>query len=398
MRDKILHVCSTLLFSLNQWIQVILITRMIGLYEMGLFSYFLAIVAPLVLFSRFSFSDLVPTQRKYSYGYTMFSRFRSILNYIFLFSMAVFALTLDLNPYEIICLILFSVFKFFETKEDFIYTENIAESNINFLAHSKIIKSIVTLSLFAVAVFVTHSLMVAIISLLISQVLVYYMYDKKFSSYDNYQARLFGRMHFKHIFWLGLGLSVVGLLSSLNANIPRYILEHYHSVEDLGIYATIMYFSAIALNIVITINQSLIAEFASAAAKSLRRFYTSFLKLMALYVIVLLAGNIILILYGNDILVFVYGAQFEGYQTEMLLLGVFISLIVFEKSLEMALNIFNLYNIQVILQMANFIFTVVLSILFIVPFGISGAFIVAIISAFIVLVAQVSTILYTRKY
>ncbi len=47
----------------NQWLQVILITRMIGLYEVGLFSYFLAIVAPLVLFSRFSFSDLVPTQR-----------------------------------------------------------------------------------------------------------------------------------------------------------------------------------------------------------------------------------------------------------------------------------------------------------------------------------------------
>lgn len=398
MKNKILHVCSTLLFSLNQWIQVILITRMIGLYEMGLFSYFLAIVAPLVLFSRFSFSDLVPTQRKYSYGYTIFSRFRSILNYIFLLSMVGFALTIDFSPYEMVCLILFSVFKFYETKEDFIYTENIAEANIRFLAHSKIIKSVVTISLFALAVFFTHSLLAAIASLLISQVLVYYMYDRRFSSYDHHMAKLFGRMHFKHIFWLGIGLSVVGLLSSLNANIPRYILEHYHSVEDLGIYATIMYFAAISLNIVITINQSYIAELASAAAESLRKFYGSFLRLLGLYLIVILLGNIVLILYGNDILVFVYGEEFEGRQTEMLLLGAFISLIVIEKSFEMALNIFNLYNIQVILQMGNFIITVGLSFLFIIPYGIRGAFIVSVITAFIVLTAQISTLLYTRKY
>lgn len=398
MKNKILHVCSTLLFSFNQWIQVILITRMIGLYEMGLFSYFLAIVAPLVLFSRFSFSDLVPTQRKYSYGYTIFARFRSILNYIFLFSMVGFALTFDLKPYEIICLILFSVFKFYETKEDFIYTENIAEANIRFLAHSKIIKSIVTILFFTLAVFLTHSLMVAIISLLVSQILVYYMYDKRFSSYDHHLAKLFGKMHFRHIFWLGIGLSIVGLLSSLNANVPRYILEHYHSVEDLGIYATIMYFAAISSNIVITINQSYISELASAAAESLRKFYGAFLRLLGLYLIVILLGNIILLLYGNDILVFVYGEAFRGYQTEMLLLGAFISLIVIEKSFEMALNIFNLYNIQVILQMANFVITVILSMLLIVPYGIRGAFMVAVITAFTVVAAQISTILYTRKY
>lgn len=398
MKNKILHVVSTLMFSFNQWIQVILITRMIGLYEMGLFSYFLAIVAPLVLFSRFSFSDLVPTQRKYSYGYTIFARFRSILNYIFLLSMVGFALMLDLRPYEVICLILFSVFKFFETKEEFIYTENIAEANIRFLAHSKIIKSVVTLVLFALAVLLTHSLMAAIASLLVSQVLVYYLYDKKFSSYDHHLAKLFGTLHFKQIFWLGIGLSVVGLLSSLNANVPRYILEHYHSVEALGIYATIMYFAAIASNIVITVNQSYIAELASAAAEGFRKFYDGFLRMMGIYLVAILIGNIVLILYGNDILVFVYGEEFGGYQTEMVMLGVFLSLIVVEKSLEMALNIFNLYNIQVILQLANFIFTVGLSMLIIVPYGIRGGFIVAVITAFAVVAAQVSTLLITRKY
>ncbi|KKK33916.1 hypothetical protein WN59_09925 [Salinicoccus sediminis] len=398
MKNKILHVFSTLLFSFNQWIQVILITRLIGLYEMGLFSYFLAIVAPLVLFSRFSFSDLVPTQRKYSYGYTIFARFRGILNYIFLLSMAGFALVMDFRPYEMACLMLFSLFKFYETKEEFIYTENIAEGNIRFLAHSKIIKSVVTVLFFTLSVVVTHSLMAAIISLLAAQVLVYYLYDRRFASYDHHMAKLFGRMHFRHIFWLGIGLSVVGLLSSLNANVPRYFIEHYHSVEDLGIYATIMYFAAIASNIVITVNQSYIAELALAAREGFRKFYGEFFKMMGIYLVAIVIGNAVLILYGNDILVFVYGEAFRGHQTDMVLLGVFISLIVLEKSFEMALNVFNLYNIQVMLQAVNLIFTVALSALLIVPYGIRGSFVVAVITAAAIVLSQISTLLLTRKY
>lgn len=98
---------------------------------------------------------------------------------------------------------------------------------------------------------------------------------------------------FKHIFWLGIGLSLVGLLS-LNANIPRYFLEYYFSVEILGIYATIMYFATISLNIVITINQSLIAELAKTAAESIRAFYNFFIKILLFYLAAITIGNIIL--------------------------------------------------------------------------------------------------------
>lgn len=398
MKIKMLHVFSTLLFSLNQWLQVILITRMIGLYEIGLFSYFLAIVGPIVLLSRFSFSDLVPTQKKYNFGYTIFLKFRNIFNNLFLVSIVIMSFFFDFTTYEIICFLIFSLFKFYETKEDFIYTENISESNIQFLAHSKIIKSVVTTALFSLAVFITGSLLAAILSLLVSQILIYYLYDKKYSSYDIEQAKIFSRAHFKHIFWLGLGLSAVGLFSSLNANIPRYVLEHYHSVETLGIYATIMYFSIISLNIVITINQSLIAELVRTASTSIRDFYKFFSKILLFYLIAIIIGNIILIFYGNTILVFIYGEQFDGFQRELVLLGIFISLIVIEKSFEMALNIFNLYNIQVVFQVINIVLTVVLSFIFIVPYGISGAFVVAILTGLFVVIGQITAILYTRNF
>lgn len=397
MKIKMLHVLSTLLFSLNQWLQVILITRVIGLYEIGLFSYFLAIAGPLVLFSRFSFSDLVPTQKKYNYGYSIFFKYRNIMNMLFLLLIIILAVLFDFSTYEAVCFMLFGIYKFYETKEDFIYTENIAESNIKFLAYSKIIKSIITAALFAAGVFIAESLLAAILSLLVSQMIIYYLYDKKFTFINRSETLQFGRKHFKHIFWLGIGLSLVGLLSSLNANIPRYFLEYYFSVEVLGIYATIMYFATISLNIVITINQSLIAELARTAAQNIRAFYNFFIKIMIFYLAAIILGNIILILYGSQLLVFIYGNDFLGFERELMLLGIFISLIVIEKTLEMVMNIFNLYNIQVVFQIINIVPTTVLSIIFIIPYGISGAFAVAIVTGLFVVAGQIAAIIYKNS-
>jgi len=397
MKIKMLHVLSTLLFSLNQWLQVILITRVIGLYEIGLFSYFLAIAGPLVLFSRFSFSDLVPTQKKYDYGYSIFFKYRNIMNMLFLLLIIILAVIFDFSTYEAVCFMLFGIYKFYETKEDFIYTENIAQSNIKFLATSKIIKSIITAVLFAAGVFIAESLLAAIASLLISQMIIYYFYDKKFTFINRTETLQFGRKHFKHIFWLGIGLSLVGLLSSLNANIPRYFLEYYFSVEVLGMYATIMYFATISLNIVITINQSLIAELARTAAQNIRAFYNFFIKIMIFYLAAIIIGNIILFLYGSQLLVFIYGNDFLGFERELMLLGIFISLIVIEKTLEMIMNIFNLYNIQVFFQIMNIVLTTVLSIIFIIPYGIGGAFAVAIVTGLFVVAGQITAIIYKNS-
>src|SRR5699024_6563447 len=133
-----MNIVGTIFMAFNQWLQVILITRLLGLYEVGLFSYFLALTGPLVLFTRFSLSRLVPTQTKLSYDYAIFKQFRDITNYGFIIMAVVTMIFIDLNVYESLCLLVFILFKYFENKEEFIYTENIAESRISFLALSKI--------------------------------------------------------------------------------------------------------------------------------------------------------------------------------------------------------------------------------------------------------------------
>src|SRR5699024_12562204 len=86
-----------------------------------------------------------------------------------------------LGMYEKICFMIFIIFKYYENKEEFIYTENIAESRILFLGQSKIIKSIVIIILFSISTYIFESLMMSITSLFIGQFLVYYFFDCKHS-------------------------------------------------------------------------------------------------------------------------------------------------------------------------------------------------------------------------
>ncbi|GAB3064004.1 hypothetical protein JCM19029_22060 [Salinicoccus sesuvii] len=382
------------MLALSQWGQVILLTRLLGVYEVGLFSYFLALTGPLVLFSRFMLSVLVPTQKKLSYDYQVFHQFRMLTNVSFLLFSSVLMLSSKLSFYESACLGIFVLFKFFENKEEFIYTENIAESNIAFLAYSKIYKSILTLALFTVITVTFNSLLFSISSLLVAQWIIYYFYDRRYSYVLKQQKVKLEWLQFKNIVGLGIGLTAVEVLNSFVTNIPRYMIEHFHGIETLGIFATIMYFSTITNNVVVAINETFVASLAKTSHSNIALFYRSFLRLCMMFLILVGIGEIILLLFGNRILVFVYGEQFEGFQQEMMLLGILLFLVVYIKLFEMALSILNIYRLQVILQSSTFVLTLVLSIAVIIPFGLKGAFIVAIITHSMLATGQLAVLVH----
>lgn len=394
MQARIMNIVGTLLMAINQWLQIILITRLLGLYEVGLFSYFLALTGPLVLFSRFTLARLLPTQRRLKYDYIIFKQFRTVTNYAFIIVSIILMIFIDLGMYEKICFMIFIIFKYYENKEEFIYTENIAESRILFLGQSKIIKSIVIIILFSISTFIFESLMMSITSLFIGQFLVYYFFDRKHSISIKNDWSSMTAAQFKNIFLLGFGLCVVEILSSLSTNIPRYILEEYHSVEVLGIFATIMYFTVITNNIVMAINEGVIANLSRESMASIRKFYRSFFKLCIMFSVLIIIGEIILILYGNDIVILVYGSEFIGLEREMILLGVLLVFVVYSKILEMALSILNLYKQLVFIQMLTFVSTLVLSLIVIIPYGLTGAFIVAIITLSLMVAGQIGVLIH----
>lgn len=158
-----------------------------------------------------------------------------------------------------------------------------------------------------------------------------------------------------------------------------------------------MYFATITNNIVIALNEGVISSLAKEARVSVRLFYESFFKICGVFLGLIIIGEVILVLFGNDILVLVYGEKFMGYQNEMILLGILLFFIVYTTLLEMAMNVFNLYNQQVIMQAITFIITIVLSIIVIVPFGLTGTFMVGIITHALLMAGQIGLLIHHWK-
>jgi O-antigen/teichoic acid export membrane protein len=51
----------------------------------------------------------------------------------------------------------------------------------------------------------------------------------------------FSAARMKQLAFLSLPLGVVTMLISFNANIPRYMISHYRSVSDLGVFSALGY-------------------------------------------------------------------------------------------------------------------------------------------------------------
>jgi O-antigen/teichoic acid export membrane protein len=398
MRYSVWNIIGALMIALGQWLQVILITRVLGLYDVGVFTYFLVIIGPLILLTRFSLSILIPTQQRFNYSHQVFFYYRNIMNILFIISAVLITFLLGLTVYEKLCLIIFIIFKYFETKEEFIYTENIAKGNIRFLAFSKVYKSIVTTLLFTLAIIVFKSLMAGMLSLFISQLVMYYFYDRQFTRIAHSKKFVMKRDAFRNIFLLGIGLTMVEVLSSLMTNVPRFLIEHYYSMVELGIFGTLMYLATLTGNIIIAINQGVVADLVQYRKENIKKFNQFLFKIFIVLTALIIVGEFILLNFGTNILALIYSEVFLNYQKEIILLGILLCFEVYSKVLEMVISILNKYKIQVVMQGISFIVIVVLSFIFIISHGILGALVAAVITQVLLFIGQLIVVFYYIKH
>lgn len=114
--------------------------------------------------------------------------------------------------------------------------------------------------------------------------------------------------------WLALPLGFASMLISLNANIPRYAVEHYLGRRDLGIFAAMAYLK--------TVGDLLVAALGRSASPRLARHYAGgeraafgklLLKLVSAGAALGAAAVLVAVVAGRPILTLIYQAEFAGH-------------------------------------------------------------------------------------
>ena len=116
--------------------------------------------------------------------------------------------------------------------------------------------------------------------------------------------------------WLAAPLGVVMMLNSLNANIPRYVVEHHLGQWELGIFAALAYLQLAENTVVTALGQSatprLAANFAQKRTSAFRGLNV---RLVAIGLAIGGTGVLMALLFGHWLLTLLYRPEYAAYSS-----------------------------------------------------------------------------------
>jgi O-antigen/teichoic acid export membrane protein len=193
------------------------------------------------------------------------------------------------------------------------------------IAKSLIIKGLLSLGALTPAIAFTGSITVGSCAILFAWLTVFVFYDRRFTSiYPSQKNRPdWNRPALLRLSVLWLPLGVTMMLMSLNANIPRYFLEHYQGPQSLGVFS--------ALAAVQTAGALVVMAIGNSAAPRMARYYktgawTRFRKLtnqlLAACAGLGLTAVLVIAVAGDTLIRFVFGKEYAGQNATFLWIAI----------------------------------------------------------------------------
>ena len=222
-----------------QWLQTILVVRLMGYDDAGVFSLAMSVTNIFYAISvygmkNFQISDI---DAKYSAGNYVLSRVVTGLGSFLLCS--IFAVINKYDFRQVICIMAYMVFKLSETFFDVFLGFYQKHWRMDYMGKSMTMRATLMLFIFPTVIWISKDLFLAIVIMTVAVFSIIIFYDlKKANALEEIQ--LF-EMH-KRIWPLlieCLPLAIYSILYTSIGSIPRYFLEIYEGSEKLGIYASV---------------------------------------------------------------------------------------------------------------------------------------------------------------
>jgi|SRR5699024_9770124 len=364
---------GTIIYALTQWGILITIANFGTPEKLGIFTLALALTAPMLLLLRFNQRAAVATDYNEEFDFNEYFSARIITTIVYLIIMLCISIMYS-NDFEITLVIIgLSFAKAIESISDILHGQMQKHERLDIVAKSRILKGIFSLSVYAIVFYLSNSLVISTFAFMFTWLFILIIYDFK-------KVKQFGRVKFNFkrkqqvaLLKMTLPLGIAQLITSLNVNVPRYFLEHFNGVTELGFFASIIY--------IVTAGSTVIMAISGAIIPRLSKYYQlgnsrEFIKLISKMIFIIIIGGIFSLVivyhYGNSILGLLYTSEYEKYADEFLIF-VGISMITYiSKFLETGLIASRNFNIQPYINGITLLIISILSYILIPSYGIIG--------------------------
>lgn len=369
---------GSLIYALSQWLLIVILAKLGSPELVGQFSLGLAITAPIILFSNMQMRNLVATDNSNEYEFSEYLGTRTLLLTLGLITVVLIAI---FGPYSMtvsIVIILIGLSKVVESISELTHGFFQKIERMDYAGKSLIYKALSSVMAFSLVFYITNNLNYALIGLIIAWVLRLFTYDLKYTKKYVSIIPRFNKIQKIIVFSIPLGF--VSILNSLNTNIPRYFLESFGGLEELGYFAAIAYI-LVAGNLLIR-PLSLVAA-PRLAVSFQNKNYKRYIKiLITLLLGALITGIIILIVvysFGGFILSLIYDQSYAKYENIffIIMLGSIISYLT--TFINTAIIATQQFKLQPLINFITLISGLIASLLLIPNNGIMGAAYVTVI-------------------
>jgi O-antigen/teichoic acid export membrane protein len=200
-----------------------------------------------------------------------------------------------------------------ETASDIYHGAMQRRERMGQIARSIIARTSVSVAALGAALWMTHNLVWAVAALAVGRLAVLLAYDRHAGAAGENLSRSGLRAELA-IFRTALPLGVVLMLVSLNANLPRYAVEHHLGTRDLGVFAAVVSFITVGSTIVNALGQTSTPRLARYFSEcNLPRFRQLIFRLAGLVLLLGASGVLVAMFLGKFVLRLIYRPEYGAH-------------------------------------------------------------------------------------
>ena len=295
-----------------QWGMLVVLAKLGSKQIVGQYAWGLAVTAPVMLLANLQLREVQATdaREQFRFGHYLALRLAAIAAAL----LAVVGIVAAVSPSRqaAIVALLVAGSKAFDGVADVLFGRLQRLERMKPIATTLIVNGAVSLAAMAILMALTRSVVWAAAGSLLGSAAALAAVARATARVSDEPMRpRWDGAALRQLAWLALPLGVVALLHSLNANVPRYFVEHHFGEGTLGVYAAMVYVVTAGTTVTMALAQSaaprLAQRFAGGDFAAFRRLL---LKMVATGAALGLAGVAVAAVAGRQLLALVYRPEY----------------------------------------------------------------------------------------
>jgi len=300
---------------------LIVITRVNGIYDSGLFSFAFSISIIFWVVSMWGGRTYQVSDIKRTFTSKEYISIRFIFGGLVLLASIVFSLVNQYDFTKIVLITMLVFFKVIESIADSMYGVLQVNGILYKAGKSLLLKAIVGLGLFFILDMYLHNVIISFAGILVVNIVVVIFYDLSIvKEVEDFSKESISTYNILQIIKVCFPLVAVSFLTSFSLNIPRYFIDCYHN-QDMGYFGIIAMPTTLMGLVIMFIMQPNIVQLSNLYNQGLYRDFRKIVtKIITVAIIVGLGVLVAAYVAGPFILNLIFAVDFYKYRIALTIL------------------------------------------------------------------------------